>query len=135
MALSLDKLAHDQGADQEEVPDIFAAGLGGNLDIGKRLKDRNYADCKFKFDGKNVLMTGASSGIGRETAKKLLRSGANVAMLGRNVSAMEELTSDSKKLGEAYIKELDLNSDPENVQSVFNECMSDFGDKLDVLIN
>lgn len=90
MALSLEKLQHDQG-EEEEVHNIFAGGLGGNLDIGKRLKDRNYADCKFKFDGKNVLCTGASSGIGRQVTKKLLRSGANVAMLGRNVSAMEEL--------------------------------------------
>ena len=128
MALSLDKLAHDQGADQEEVPDIFGAGLGGNLDIGKRLKDRNYADCKFKFAGKNVLMTGASSGIGREVAKKLLRSGANVAMLGRNVSAMEELHSDGKKLGDAFIHQIDLNSDPEEVKSVFLAAMGDFGD-------
>jgi len=56
--------------------------------VQDQLDARNHADIKHNFLGKNVVMTGASSGIGRAIAKKLLRSGANVIMLGRNISAI-----------------------------------------------
>ena len=37
----------------------------------------------FDFQGQNFLVTGASSGIGRETAKELLESGATVLGIAR----------------------------------------------------
>ena len=53
-------------------------------------------------------MTGASSGIGRAIAKKLLRSGGNVIMLGRNIDAIQTLNTDIKKLGQSFIYPCDL---------------------------
>ena len=41
--------------------------------------------------GKNVLITGASSGIGYATARALAAEGAKLAMAGRNLRALDEL--------------------------------------------
>lgn len=50
----------------------------------------------FKVDlsGKNVVVTGASSGIGIETAKALSLAGANVFALGRNVEKTRGAVAD-----------------------------------------
>ncbi|MBV8117449.1 MAG: SDR family oxidoreductase [Candidatus Eremiobacteraeota bacterium] len=43
-----------------------------------------------RFDGKSALITGASRGIGRAIAIEFARRGADVALLGRDVPALEE---------------------------------------------
>lgn len=43
------------------------------------------------FARKRVLITGASSGVGRATAFKFLNSGAKVAMVGRDIQALNEI--------------------------------------------
>ncbi|MBO5553426.1 MAG: SDR family oxidoreductase [Paludibacteraceae bacterium] len=45
---------------------------------------------RFCLDGKTVLVTGASSGIGRAIAIACAESGANVILTGRNRSRLEE---------------------------------------------
>jgi 3-oxoacyl-[acyl-carrier protein] reductase len=44
----------------------------------------------FDLSGKRALVTGASGGIGREIAKALAAAGANVALSGTRVTALEE---------------------------------------------
>jgi NAD(P)-dependent dehydrogenase (short-subunit alcohol dehydrogenase family) len=44
----------------------------------------------FLLSGKNILITGASSGIGRETAIILSNLGANIILLGRNPGRLAE---------------------------------------------
>ena len=44
-----------------------------------------------EFSGVNVLLTGATSGIGLSTAKQLLELGATVACVGRNHATVEPL--------------------------------------------
>ena len=48
---------------------------------------------RFCLDGKTVLVTGASSGIGRAIAIACAESGANVILTGRNVARLNETLS------------------------------------------
>lgn len=50
----------------------------------------------FSLKGKTVLITGASSGIGRETAILCSKMGANVVITGRNLERLEETRSQMK---------------------------------------
>ena len=45
----------------------------------------------FDFTGKNFVIVGASSGIGKQTAIELARSGANVLAIGRNIERLGQL--------------------------------------------
>lgn len=47
----------------------------------------------FAIEGKTILVTGATSGIGRATAIASAQMGANVILNGRNVSRLEETLS------------------------------------------
>ena len=49
----------------------------------------------FDFTGKNFVVVGASSGIGRQTAIELSQSGANVLAIGRNLERLAELKQNS----------------------------------------
>jgi NAD(P)-dependent dehydrogenase (short-subunit alcohol dehydrogenase family) len=45
------------------------------------------------LQGRRILVTGASSGLGKETAHLLARTGATVSLMGRNESRLEETRS------------------------------------------
>ena len=49
------------------------------------------------MQGKNILVTGASSGIGKETALYLAKQGATVILTVRNEARLEEV---KKAMGE-----------------------------------
>ncbi|MCI8268862.1 MAG: SDR family oxidoreductase [Lachnospiraceae bacterium] len=50
----------------------------------------NYINKVFSLEGKEAVVTGASSGIGRGIALSLANLGANVALLGRNQKGLAE---------------------------------------------
>ncbi len=56
----------------------------------------------FTLEGKTVLITGASSGIGQETAVQCSRLGANVIIVGRNEERLQETFSNLE--GEGHVK-------------------------------
>lgn len=84
---------------------------------------------------KTALITGAGSGIGRETARALAIRGYNVILCGRNqeklLSLQMELTV--KYEAQAYVKKLDV-TDVENINAVAKECLEEF-ESIDVLVN
>ena len=51
------------------------------------------------LDGKVAVVTGGSSGIGRATALALAAEGADIAVVGRNQSALDEVASQVRAMG------------------------------------
>jgi NADP-dependent 3-hydroxy acid dehydrogenase YdfG len=51
------------------------------------------------LEGSKVLITGATSGIGRETAKLLAQSGCLVAITGRRQDRLDELELEVRNFG------------------------------------
>ena len=49
------------------------------------------------FNNKNVLITGASSGIGRETAIEFAKLGANIILIARRKDKLKEVEKKIKK--------------------------------------
>lgn len=87
-----------------------------------------------KLTGKVVLITGASSGIGFSTAKKLAATGAKVLLVARTREKLEETQRIIENAGgEAYVYPCDLN-DLEAIDKMAADVLSDFG-AVDVLIN
>jgi NAD(P)-dependent dehydrogenase (short-subunit alcohol dehydrogenase family) len=70
---------------------------------------RRYRGAPADFDGRVIMVTGATSGIGRAVATELVRSGATVILHGRNEKALEALYQELKPLGpEPSVAQIDL---------------------------
>ena len=79
--------------------------------------------------GKTILITGASSGIGKETAKLFQSKGWNVIATMRNPENESEL----KQLENVLVAKLDV-LDLDSIQNAFIEGVQKFG-SIDVLLN
>jgi len=83
-----------------------------------------------KLAGKRVIVTGASSGIGKEVALRLLQSGAQVSLVSRNPDRiLHELPADINAKGYA----IDL-GDISQVSAKIQAIVADMGG-VDILIN
>ena len=80
--------------------------------------------------GKNIIITGGSLGIGKETARTLVEKGANVLITGRSESRLIE----AKRYTGAKIIEFDI-SDHENISDNARKCIDILEGRVDVLIN
>jgi len=88
----------------------------------------------FSLKDKVALVTGASQGIGRETALALCEAGAKVAVAARNEEKLNALVQEiSAKGSEALAVKLDV-ADAEQVKAAFKAVLEKFG-KLDILVN
>jgi len=76
-----------------------------------------------------ILITGASTGIGRATAEKFQAEGWNVVATMRNPDAETELT----KLDNVLVTRLDV-TDPASIQAAVAAGLNRFG-RIDVLLN
>ncbi len=63
----------------------------------------------YSLEGKNILITGASSGIGKEIAAICSAYGANIGLIGRNREKLEEAKSELSD-GNHHILEVDIKS-------------------------
>ncbi|RMI28972.1 SDR family oxidoreductase [Nocardia stercoris] len=83
---------------------------------------------------KIVLVTGASSGIGEATARRLAAAGHHVVLGARRVDRLAQLVTELKEAGyDAEYAQLDV-TDPENVRAVVSDVLARHG-RVDVLVN
>ena len=82
------------------------------------------------LQGKIALVTGASSGLGAETAQLLSRQGATVFGIARNADRLAEVFADIEGGGYALV---DVAS-AQACRGAVEQCVAKFGG-LDVLIN
>ena len=90
----------------------------------------------WSIDGKRVLLTGATSGIGLEASVALARQGARVVMVGRDraktEAAVATVAARSGAAPEAYLL-CDFSSQAQ-VRALAREVLDRF-DRIDVLVN
>src|ERR1700740_1465448 len=88
----------------------------------------------FSLKDKVALVTGASQGIGRETALALAEAGAKVAVAARNEERLAALVKDIVAAGgEAFAVKMDV-ADAEQVKAGFKAVLEKF-EGLDILMN
>jgi NAD(P)-dependent dehydrogenase (short-subunit alcohol dehydrogenase family) len=84
--------------------------------------------------GQTVVITGATSGIGRETARAFARAGANVVVAGRREERLAELVAEIEgRGGVALAVQTDV-SDAEQVERLIAGAEQRFG-RVDTLVN
>jgi NAD(P)-dependent dehydrogenase (short-subunit alcohol dehydrogenase family) len=95
-------------------------GRGGNL--------------KEALGGKHVMITGASSGIGRSTALKVAAAGGVPLLVARNVEKLEEVRAEIVAAGgTAYVYAADI-SDMDSVDRLLERVLADHRN-VDMLVN
>lgn len=89
------------------------------------------------LSGKNALVTGGTTGIGRATALLLAAQGAQVMVFGRDEQALQDTLNDFKSVGlEENVHGLNVDiAFEQGVEKVFQEVDRHFGGRLDILIN
>ncbi|MEM1241838.1 MAG: SDR family oxidoreductase [Cyanobacteria bacterium P01_H01_bin.26] len=71
------------------------------------------------FQGKAILVTGGTSGIGLETARKILEAGGNVIITGRTLSTLESAEASlAKTQPDAPQRVLSVQSDTADIQAI-----------------
>lgn len=87
------------------------------------------------LEGKKILVTGGTTGIGRATAIRLMMEGADVMIFGRHKQELDDALADLEKTGSGSCCGITADqAETEDVQRVFKEFEKQVGD-LDILIN
>ncbi len=86
-----------------------------------------------RLENKVAIITGAGSGIGKETALLFAREGAKVVVADVNEKGGNETVAEIKKNGEGFFAKLDVTNREQSKQMV-KTTLEKYG-KIDVLIN
>ena len=80
---------------------------------------------------KNIIVTGASGGIGYSIVKKLNESGANILATGTRIEKLEELKKEFEKIN---ILKFDI-SQGEKIEEFIENATNELGGSLDGIVN
>ena len=80
---------------------------------------------------KNIIVTGASGGIGNSIVKRLSEAGANILASGTRIEKLEELKSQSKKI---KISKFDI-SQKDKIEEFIENATKELGGSLDCIVN
>ena len=80
---------------------------------------------------KNIIVTGASGGIGNSIVKKFYENGANILATGTRIEKLEEL---KKKFSNIKIIKFDI-SQHEKIEEFINNATEELGGSLDCIVN
>jgi NAD(P)-dependent dehydrogenase (short-subunit alcohol dehydrogenase family) len=87
-----------------------------------------------EFAGKNLFITGATSGIGRATAVRFARAGANVAAIGRNEAALDGVLQELRSFNVSVVAILADLANDDSIGSAVTKAKEALGG-IDVLVN
>lgn len=85
------------------------------------------------FNGKHVIVTGATGGIGQVLCKMLAKEGAKLSLCGRNENLLREMERELGKTTEVFVKATDITSETE--MTVFFEEAFEKQGAYDALAN
>lgn len=86
------------------------------------------------FFGETVVITGASSGVGKATAEAFAEQGADLVLAARGEDALTETAELCRKLGATVITVPTDTSIPEDVQNLVKQAL-EFSGKIDYWVN
>ncbi len=88
-----------------------------------------------QLKGKNILITGASGGIGAEMAVLCAKSGARLILMARSIDKLEKLRDDlqARFQAEVLVYQLDV-SDTNAIVNIFSDVLNRLG-HVDILVN
>lgn len=97
--------------------------------IGYKLRSRTYHDIP-RMDGKTVVITGATAGLGKAAAEALSSLGADVILVGRNESKLTSVQATLGPTAEIEVCDLSIIGETRDLVRRLNERH-----RIDVLIN
>jgi NAD(P)-dependent dehydrogenase (short-subunit alcohol dehydrogenase family) len=91
--------------------------------------------CSFDLSGRTVLVTGASSGLGKRFAAILAESGAQVVIAARRVALLEKLKQDIEAGGGRALAVAMDAADETSIKAAFDAAEAEFGSVDSVVAN
>jgi len=119
--------------EQKKFTSPAQATITGIASLFKKLERVGTLNPVDRLDGKKVLITGSSSGLGFATAIELAKLGAEVIMAVRSgIPEKGEAVKQKSGSDKVYMHHVDL-SDFDSIQNLVKEIKSQYG-KLDIVI-